>query len=142
MMAVARVFEPLGRKWRPAASAFQDFPIAGPRTTGWIFQELVRTGMSPVQRHHWWRQILGATSSDPGIDEHLFLCEIIELATTYDQLNCYDLAALECVSGRLQLWEERYGEKLRSSTDGSGPSGHAEERQLFMGGSRARGRSL
>jgi hypothetical protein len=85
---------------------------------------------------------MGATSSDAGVDEHLFLCEILELACTYDQVNCFDLAAIECVVRRLQLWEERYGEKLRGVTEGGGPAGLAEERQLFMGGSRARGRAL
>ena len=59
--------------------------------------------------------------------------------TQYDQLNLPDLALVEAASRRLQLWEERYAEKLRASTAGGVYAGHATERHLFLGGSRPKG---
>ena len=61
----------------------------------------------------------------------------------FDQLNIPNLAVFESVARRLQLWEERYAEKLRQATDGStSTAGHASERHLFLGGSRPKGAAL
>ena len=56
---------------------------------------------------------------DPGIDEHPLLWELLGYATCYDQLTCAFLAFAEAVARRLQLWKERYAEKLRVTTNGS-----------------------
>ena len=57
---------------------------------------------------------MGLSSSD----EHLFLCEMLGHGTQYDQLNLPDLALDEATQRRLQMWKERYAEKLRASTTG------------------------
>ncbi|CAK0847525.1 unnamed protein product [Prorocentrum cordatum] len=113
---------------------FDDFPVRGPRTTGWLMEAFHRSGQSPVARHHWWRQMLGATTADPGIDDHLFLSELFELGGQYDQLNLPNSAAFEAIARRYQLWEERYAEKLKQVTEGPGAAaGVAAERHLFLG---------
>ena len=70
--------------------------------------------------------------SDLGVDEHLFLFEMHDHGTRYDQHNLLDLALGDTISRRLQLWEERYAEKLRASTAGGVSAGHASERHLFL----------
>ena len=61
---------------------------------------------------------IGLSSSDPGADEHLLLCELLGHGTQCDQLNLPGLALGKGVSRRLQLSEERHAEKLRASTAG------------------------
>ena len=116
--------------------ALHDFPIQGPRTTRWLLLEIARGELGPVARHHWWRQAMGLSSSDPGVDEHLFLCELLGHGSQYDQHDLPDLALGEVVSRRLAMWEGRYAEKLRASTAGGVTTGHATERHLFLGGAR------
>ena len=114
--------------------AMHDLPIQGPRTTHWLLLEI----LGPVTRHHWWKQAMGLSSSD----ERLFLCEMLGHGTQYDQLNLPDLEMNEATQRRLQLWKERYAEKLCASTTGGVSAGHATERQLFLGGSRPNGSTL
>eukprot|EP00959_Pyramimonas_sp_CCMP1952_P146227 3061485-Pyramimonas_sp.AAC.1 len=57
-------------------------------------------GQSPATRHHWWRQMLRATTADPGIDEHLLLSELFELGGQCDQLNLPSSAAFEAAARR------------------------------------------
>ena len=86
--------------------------------------------------------LLWSTLEDPGVDEHLFLSELLSLGAEVDQLNLPNLAVFESAARRLQLWEERYTEKLRMASDGAGTAGHASERHLFLGGSRPKGAAL
>ena len=76
------------------------------------------------------------SSSDPGVDDHEFLSDILEMAATYDQLNVCELASFERISRRYQLWEERYSEQLKSADAGGvkgSSSDFVEERRLFLG---------
>ena len=150
LRTLAVAYDLRGQRTRPFAeavdlvteNAFTDFPIPLPRTCQWLLAAFRRLGMSPVVRHHWWKQVLGANVSDPGIDEHLFLSELMEYCLTYDQLNAADLAIMEAISRRYQYWEERYSEKLRTHSDGGGNAGYAQERHLFLGGARTQGYAL
>ena len=74
--------------------ALHHFPIQGPRTTHQLLLKIVRSELGPMARHHWWRQAMELSSSDPGVDEHLFSCELLGHGTQYDQLNLPDLALL------------------------------------------------
>ena len=67
---------------------------------------------------------------------------MLKRGTQYDQLNLPDMAMGEAMSRRLQLWEERYAEKLRASTAGGVSAGHATERHFILGGSRPKGSTL
>ena len=49
---------------------FANSPVDVPRTVLWLLSQLLITGMSSVQRHFWWRQALGISASDSGVDEH------------------------------------------------------------------------
>jgi len=144
------LYNPRGDRARPLDSAlqlvkeeeFEDFPVEGPRTTGWLLGAFAKAGQTPIMYHHWWRQVQGLSATEPGVDEHLFLAELLEHGYGYDQLNLGNLAWAETTSRRFQYWEERYAEKLRLATEGSALAGYTQERQLFLGGQRARGYAL
>ena len=73
------------------------------------------------------------TIKDPGIGEHVFLCEVLETALAVDRLNLPDLQAFEMVVRRLQLWEEIYSDALRRSEAAGGYGTDADERSIFLG---------
>ena len=121
---------------------FSDWRIAGPRTTQWLLKQLVASGMTPVQRHYWWRNTVGLTPSDNGVDEHLFLSELLEWGLTYDFLGLGNLLIAEHVSRRYQLWEEVYSHVLLEQQVGSGSAEWVDERRIFLGQTHARGSAL
>ena len=117
--------------------------ITGPRTTLWILQALDTQDQSPTRRHWWWRSALSLSALDPGVEEHQFLCEVLETGLAYDRLNLPDLQCFESICRRLQLWEEYYGEGLRlSEAGGSLGSRDADERSIFLGHQHGRGVAL
>ncbi|CAK0882535.1 unnamed protein product, partial [Prorocentrum cordatum] len=94
------------RSYKEAASlttttAFEDWPISGPRTAEWLAREIARQELTPVRRHSWWRQLLGLGPSDWGVGEHESLSRLFEHALTYDQLNFGELASLELAGRRM-----------------------------------------
>ncbi|CAK0803561.1 unnamed protein product [Prorocentrum cordatum] len=126
----------------------EEWRAQGPATIGRLLQAHLGQGSGPVQRHYWWRQILGLAAADPGVDEHLFLCELIETASTADQLNLPGCEAFELAARRFQLWEEVYSEALRqvevAGTAGAtaDSDGWLDERRIFLGGTRSKGHAL
>eukprot|EP00973_Karenia_brevis_P023383 3218971-Karenia_brevis.AAC.1 len=72
----------------------------------WLMLAFKKLGMGPVARHFWWKQTLGLTPADPGVDEHHFLSMLLEYGAQYDQLNLANLASFEAIARRYQLWEE------------------------------------
>jgi len=85
---------------------------------------------------------LGLGSADPGVDDHEFLSELLEVGLTYDMLNAGTIAIMEMVARRYQLWEEVHSEALRVAEMGAGGSEFAEERRLFLGVPRGRSSAL
>ena len=86
--------------------------------------------------------MLNAQVMDPGIEEHLHCCQLLEYATARDRVSIGYLGWAEAVARKLQLWEERYSERLRHMCEGGSNSGFAQERHLFLGSARASGPSL
>ena len=78
--------------------------------------------------------------ADAGVEEHRFLCEVLEAAATFDQVNCGELVSMENVARRLQIWEEAYSKDLLAANTGgeADDSMWVEERRLFSGAPRAR----
>ena len=68
--------------------------------------------MGLVAGHHWWKQKMGLLLADPGVDEHLFSCYMLDHGTQYEQANLPDFAL---------------GEKLGTSTSGRVSAGHAPD---------------
>ena len=122
---------------------FDDWKVRGPRTTQWLYQSFLDQMTTPSRRHYWWRSVMNLTATEPGVEEHKFLSEVLECMVTFDQINCAELMGLEHISRRYQMWEEVYAQALRESDAGGGPGTEwSDERQLILGLGRARGQAL
>ena len=86
--------------------------------------------------------MLNLTVSDPGVDEHHFLSELLEYGLTHDQLNVSEILAYESIARRYQLWEDVYATALRESESGDLSSDWLDERRVFLGHSRSKGHAL
>ncbi|CAK0863319.1 unnamed protein product, partial [Prorocentrum cordatum] len=128
---------------RSFASALQDmkpadfgksWEIEGPRSTYFTAERIYEGNHSPVQRHYWWRSVMGLSATDVGVDEHLLLSQLLEVGMTIDQMQVCNLATFELVSRRYQMWESAYKDLLREvDTGGSGGDDWLSERSLFLG---------
>jgi len=122
------------------STVHSNLPISGPHCAQRLCEAIAGQNTTPSRRHHWWRTCLGVTQCDPGIEEHLFLSELIETAISFDQINVGELAMFESIARRFQLWEQFYADRL-ANREGGG-SFEAEERLLFMGQGQSRALSL
>jgi hypothetical protein len=106
--------EESGERWRDFRSVaqtshvqeFADWPLDGPRTALWLCKEIAKSGGGPVQHHTRWRTAYRVEEADRACHEHEFLCTLLEVAGSYDQLDLGCLASVETVCRRLQLLEE------------------------------------
>ena len=106
--------EESGERWRDFRSVaqtshmqeFADWPLDGPRTALWLCKEIAKSGGGPVQHHTRWRTAYRVEEADRACHEHEFLCTLLEVAGSYDQLDLGCLASMETVCRRLQLLEE------------------------------------
>ena len=82
---------------------------------------------------------MGLTSADAGAEEHESICEILQVAMQYDQINIAECASFEMLSRRLQLWESMYSNRLRSAVAPSSKSSaiDGEEKTLMLGQPRS-----
>ena len=76
---------------------------------------------------------MGVGSADGGIDEHLFLSEVLESCISFDQVNAGELLCMEHVSRRYQMWEEIRGSALREAESGRGADMLEERERYFRG---------
>ena len=116
-------------------SEFPDWAVEGPRTLKWLCNTAVKADLTFKRRHTWWKQSLGLSANDAGVEEHDMLSEVMEVGLAYDQLNVSNLLSFEILARRYQLWEEHYGELLKTRSAGSaGPTSvDMDERGLFAG---------
>ena len=121
---------------------FADWKISGPRTSRWLLQAIASQGFGPVQRHYWWRSVQHLSTADLFVDDHLFISELLEAIICFDQLNASEISAVELAARRYQLYEEYYGHSLRCVEGGASAEIWLDERQLFLGQDRGRGKAL
>ena len=116
-------------------SRFDDWPLEGPRTCLWLVGAIRRQGFTPMSRHSWWKQCLGLAVTDPGVEDHALLSDLLEASLWYDGLNIGELLCFEKLARRYQVWEEYYKDSLRRGTARTDQTSSldAEERDLFMG---------
>jgi hypothetical protein len=107
-------------------TAFTDWPLTSPRTSGWFCRE---TGMSLVAWHHIWRQ----ENSLNDDDNHVFLREALEPFGCADQVDLSNLAG--AARGRLRaLFDEYEVKKKVESTRPYTSSDHLLSRAKKTGG--------
>eukprot|EP00959_Pyramimonas_sp_CCMP1952_P425188 8906178-Pyramimonas_sp.AAC.1 len=74
--------------------------IEGPRSAYFTAERIHDGSHSPVQRHYWWRSVTGLSATDVGVDEHLLLSQLIEVAMTVHQVQICNSATFELISRR------------------------------------------
>jgi hypothetical protein len=75
---------------------------------------VARLGYGPSARHEKWKTDNKLATEDAGVIEREVGCEVLELATSYDQVDLSNLACFERVVRRLQFIEEGYRQKLEA----------------------------
>lgn len=120
---------------------FADWPLKGPRTTGWVMDFLGQQPGGAKEHHALWRRATGLGVNDFGVAEHEVLLETLRLAATYDQYNVANSAAMEHVARRLQMIEYAHQERLRELGKGGGKAQSSgsltmEEQDAFSGSKR------
>ncbi|CAK0904561.1 unnamed protein product, partial [Prorocentrum cordatum] len=120
------------------SATISDWRVAGPRTIARLCRALAETGTTPTQQNYWWRSTIGLSMSDNGVDEHLFLSELLEWALCHDFLGFGSFFIGEHISRRYQLWEEVYSHALLEREAGASAAEGVDERRIFLGARRKR----
>ena len=113
--------------------AASDWPIDGPRTVAWC-ATFFRKRLCPSEHHQAWKTACGLKPEQWAVQENQLLCNLLELAGSYDQLNIANLAWAEAAARKVQTIEWAYHDKLRDSTQAkSGGRLDAKEVVAFSG---------
>lgn len=77
-----------------------------------------------------------------GVDDHLFLSDLLEVSLTMDLPNLGELESSETISRRSHLWEEICAASSSRGRGGKESSPWLDERQIFLRHERSRGHAL
>ncbi|CAE7763388.1 NHX3 [Symbiodinium sp. CCMP2456] len=107
------IFDSAEERWRTLNEAvpeyeevdFEDFPLQGPRTLFRDARQLRRLGFDWLQHHESWIKKSGVRLTDRSVHEHSSICRVLNLMTSYDQLNTPSLASAEALNRRRTLIE-------------------------------------
>ena len=92
-----------------AEVAWTDWPVTGPRTCRWFFRFIKEVNTIPQARTAQWMKELGINDADRVKYEHAHLCDMLQMAVSYDQLDVSSLGCFELLVRRLRMLEEAYG---------------------------------
>eukprot|EP00959_Pyramimonas_sp_CCMP1952_P323540 6770709-Pyramimonas_sp.AAC.1 len=84
-------------------TAWDSWPLTGPRATKWCLQFIPQTNGHPRARHSWWKSTCSLSIADPGVSDHETAMKAVEYALTYDQVNAAELSFVELLLRRAQL---------------------------------------
>lgn len=118
------LFDPQGGRWRRLEDAallsrqedFADFPLDGPRVTGWLLQTLRKISLDFMGHHEKWVRQSNIRGNDRAIFEHRTLCRALQLLCCYDQLCLPNLAGVEAMTRRLTTIEQAYHNRADQPT--------------------------
>lgn len=119
-----------------AEEVFDDFPLTGPRTSSWCLQFL-RRRRCPVDHHMMFRTVTRLGADAWGMGEHEHLCQLVELAGCYDQLDLTNLAFAEAAFRRIQTIEWVHHDRVKDMEATAGDRITVEEMTAFSGVSRS-----
>ena len=92
-------------------STFDDWIIPGPRSAPWVIKYLANHNGAVACDTKLSHEVkLAADHHDRFA--HTFLCKIISILLTYDQLDCFNIAGFELLVRELQVIEERHKDRL------------------------------
>ena len=99
---------------------FADWPLAGPRSCGYVMRQLRRSNLNWMTQHESWVARSGVRASDRSVHEHRALSRALEYLASYDQLQVPNLAGAEVIVRRRQLIEQAHsGHPEAPSYEGS-----------------------
>ena len=99
---------------------WEDWPVPGGiLTVVWCMQFMLNRAGSPTAWHALWRSLGRLNEQDYLVQFHDSLCQIVETAACYDQLDCPALASMELVYRQIQICEERLKEKFSNQNSES-----------------------
>jgi hypothetical protein len=96
---------------------FPDCPVKGPSTVAWCCRFMLENGGTPSQWHARWKSLCKLQDSDAGVALHDVGCRAIEILMTYDQCQIGCLATGEFLARQVQMSEERWKDRVHSTTD-------------------------
>jgi len=131
------------REFRDAVAAMDPaewpaWPIRGPRTVQWVLQHMCDNGGTPLAWHSRWLSLSRVAAHEVSATQHEGLCRILQLATTFDQLDLCNVSAMELVCRQLQLLEAKEYEKHMAKQSEEVTSALVDNR-LYMGVGTSRG---
>ncbi|CAK0818925.1 unnamed protein product, partial [Prorocentrum cordatum] len=114
-----------GRRFRDMKSvanssemcAFDDWVLEGPSTALYLVKEIAKQAAGPLQRHSTWKHENKLQDDEHNAVTHEMLSEILELATTFDQLDVSNLASMESLCRHIQYIEQRIKKKRGAGKD-------------------------
>ena len=86
-------------------AAQEGWPVSGPRTLP-LLESYTRMGCAPRQHRQQWVTQANIPKEDRSRYERETLCALLDIGSTYDQLNMPSLACMELASRRVQLIED------------------------------------
>jgi len=131
------------RDFRDAVAAMEpaewpSWPIRGPRTVQWVLQHMGENGGTPLAWHSRWLSLSRVAAHEAVATQHEGLCRILQLSTTFDQLDICNISAMELVCRQLQLLEAKEYEKHLGKQNEEVTSALVDNR-LYMGVGTSRG---
>lgn len=89
-----------------------DSPMKGPATIGWVLNFMLVHGGTPRGWHQKWKTLGKFTDTDAGVAAHESFCHLLEVMTTYDQVNAGSLVCAEVAARNVQMTEERWKDRI------------------------------
>jgi len=117
-----------GERWRDFAnvvtkvqfSEVDNWPLEGPRTSLWVIKFVARNGGSFQGRHTKWVSENRLERSDPLVQEHDTISEVMDWLCCVDQLDVSNLVGAESLLRKYQLIEE-----IKTTKEEPGTEEHA-----------------
>ena len=144
VMAIVR--DPSGKRSRPfreavtllTETAWEAWPVKGPRTFRWCCLFIAERAIHPLQHHAKFLQVTGLPANDLGAQEHEHALRVIETALCYDQVQGSELGALELIVRKAQLIELRHKDRVLNSQS-SQQQTVDDDSHLYLGTGATRG---
>jgi len=117
-------------------TAWDAWPVLGPRTTRWMCRFIMDHEASPKAQFQRWKRDADLQGSELGVADYEFIMRVFEVALSYDNLNVSELASFELLARRVQLaaWRHRDRLVVRNAVDDL-----ADDEYLYMGASETKG---
>lgn len=135
------------RRWREFKDAidlmkdatYDDWEVAGPKTTLWVMRHMYRYGGTPTGFHQRWLSDVRLDYTAAGVSEHLGWCRFFETAACYDQIDLGKCCAAELGARRLQMIADKWKHKMPNTAGSGSTITDMDDSHLLLGTTDTRG---